>query len=41
MQGVNPALDRIEKLQTMVALLKKSRYAKGQSDVSDGLRRRE
>ena len=41
MQSVNQTLNGIEKLQTVIAFLKKSRYAQSQSDVSDNLRRRE
>jgi hypothetical protein len=41
MQSVNQALSRVEKLQTVIALVKQGRYAKGKSDVSDHLRRRE
>jgi hypothetical protein len=41
MQSVNQTLTRIEKLQTLIAFLKKGRYTESQSDVSDDLRRRE
>ena len=41
MKRVNQTLSRIEKLQPLIAFLKKSRYAESQGDVSDDLRRRE
>jgi hypothetical protein len=41
MQSVDQTLCRIEELQTLIAFLKKRRYAESQSEVSGNLRRRE
>jgi len=41
MQAINQALNRIEKLQALIAFLEKSRDAENESDVADDLRRRE